>query len=149
MEFTGDQTEMINKTIVEAITGTIMAELTGDWIRDWIRILLEMYPELTGDQAEIDDPNSCPLTDLWCRQYVLKCLDVSNVKTNIQSLNAMYQQLKGMGEEITGEDFMTLILTSLHKSYQPLINMISLQNHATPNAIKPAIIMELILEEFD
>ena len=36
-EFTGDQTEMINKTIVEAITGTTMAmiaELIGDWIRD-------------------------------------------------------------------------------------------------------------------
>ena len=36
-EFTGDQTEMINKTIVEAITGTIMvmiAELTRDWIGD-------------------------------------------------------------------------------------------------------------------
>ena len=36
-EFTSDQTEMINKTIAEAITGTIMVmitELTGDWIRD-------------------------------------------------------------------------------------------------------------------
>ena len=36
-EFTGDQTEMINKTVVEAITGVTMvmiAELTGDWIRD-------------------------------------------------------------------------------------------------------------------
>ena len=36
-EFTGDQMEMINETVVEAITGTIMvmiAELTGDWIRD-------------------------------------------------------------------------------------------------------------------
>ena len=37
MEFTGDQLEMINKTVVEAITGAIMAmiaELTGDWIGD-------------------------------------------------------------------------------------------------------------------
>ena len=36
-EFTGDQLEMINKTVVEAITGAIMVmitELTGDWIRD-------------------------------------------------------------------------------------------------------------------
>ena len=35
MEFTGDQTEMINETNAEAITGAIMemtAELTGDWI---------------------------------------------------------------------------------------------------------------------
>ena len=36
-EFTGDQTEMINETIIEAIAGTIMAmiaELTRDWIGD-------------------------------------------------------------------------------------------------------------------
>ena len=36
-EFTGDQTEMINETVIEAITGEIMAmiaELTGDWIGD-------------------------------------------------------------------------------------------------------------------
>ena len=44
-EFTSDQMEMINETIIEAITGTIVeaitrtimamiAELTGDWIRD-------------------------------------------------------------------------------------------------------------------
>ena len=34
-EFTGDKTEMINKTIAEGIMGEIMAmiaELTGDWI---------------------------------------------------------------------------------------------------------------------
>ena len=37
IEFTGDQMEMINETIAEAITETIMvmiAELTRDWIRD-------------------------------------------------------------------------------------------------------------------
>ena len=36
-EFTGDQMEMINEIITEAIMGAIMemiAELTGDWIRD-------------------------------------------------------------------------------------------------------------------
>ena len=36
-EFTGDQTEMINETVVKAITGGTMvmiAELTGDWIGD-------------------------------------------------------------------------------------------------------------------
>ena len=36
-EFTGDQMEMINETIIEAITGAIIAmitELTGDYIGD-------------------------------------------------------------------------------------------------------------------
>ena len=79
-EFTGDQLEMINEA-VEAITGVIMAmiaELTGDWIRDRIgdqseminemamemtlELIPEMIPELTGDPAEIGDPDGCPLT---------------------------------------------------------------------------------------
>ena len=36
-EFTGDQTEMINETVIEAIMGAIMvmiAKLTRDWIGD-------------------------------------------------------------------------------------------------------------------
>ena len=36
--------------------------------------------------------------DLQHRLYALKCLNNSNVKTHIQLLNAMYQQLKRMGE---------------------------------------------------
>ena len=75
--------------------------------------------------------------------------DNLNVKVQIQSLNAMYQQLKGMGKEISDGDFTTLILTSLPKSYQPLINMISLQNCMSTKPINPSTIMELILEEFD
>ena len=62
----------------------------------------------------------------------------------------MYQQLKGMGEKISESDFTTLILTSLPKSYWPLINTISLQNHAnTSKPLKPSTVMESILEEFD
>ena len=61
----------------------------------------------------------------------------------------MYQQLKGMGEEISDGDFMTLILASLPKSYLPLINMISLQKHGSTKPLKPSTIMELIVEEFN
>ena len=81
---------------------------------------------------------------------MLKCLDHSNVKVHIQLLNTMYQQLKGMGEEISESDFTTLILTPLPKSYRPLINTISLQNRVnTSKPLKPSTVMESILEEFD
>ena len=81
MEFTGDQMEMINETVIEAIMGVIMVmivELTGDWMGDLIgnqleminettmemtsELILEMILELTSDQAEIGDPDGCPLT---------------------------------------------------------------------------------------
>ena len=89
------------------------------------------------------------VVDLQCRLYALNCLNNLNVKVHIQSLNTMYQQLKGMGKEISDGGFTTLILASLPKSYQPLINMISLQNHASTKPLKPSTIMELILEEFN
>ena len=89
------------------------------------------------------------VVDLWHRLYALKCLYDSNVKAHIQSLNAMNQQLKGMGEEIGDSNFTTLILTSLPKFYRPLINTISLQNYVSTKPLEPSTIMESILEEFD
>ena len=51
----------------------------------------------------------------------------------------MYQQLKGICEEISESDFTTLILASLPKSYRPLINTISLQNRVnTSKPLKPS-----------
>ena len=53
-EFTGDQLEMINKTVVEAITGAIMAmiaELTRDDQRDGHGDHLRVDP---GDDPRID-----------------------------------------------------------------------------------------------
>ena len=54
-----------------------------------------------------------------------------------------------MGEKISDGDFTMLILTSLPKSYQPLINMILLQNCASTKPLKSSTIMELILEELN
>ena len=75
--------------------------------------------------------------DLWCRMYVLKCLDEGNVKAHIKTLSSMYGQLKGMGEKIEDSNFMTLILASLPKGYCPLINTISLQNCTFTTPFKP------------
>jgi hypothetical protein len=87
--------------------------------------------------------------DLRRRLYALKCLDDDNVREHVHTLNAMYENLKGMGEWISDADFTTVILGSLPKSYRPLINTISLQSRATPTAVSPQIVMETILEEFD
>ena len=47
-EFTGDQLEMINEMAME---------MTSE-------LIPEMIMELTGDPAEIGDPDGCPLTPL-------------------------------------------------------------------------------------
>ena len=43
-----------------------------------------------------------PLTvimDLQHRMYALKCLDEGNVKTHMETLSSIYEQLKGMGKK--------------------------------------------------
>ena len=77
------------------------------------------------------------IVDLWCKMYVLKCLDEGNVKTHMETLSLMYEQLKGMGENIEDSNFTMLILASLPKGYCSLINTISLQNCASTIPLKP------------
>ena len=77
------------------------------------------------------------IVDLQCRMYALKCLDEGNVKTHMETLSSMYEQLKGMGKKIEDGDFTTLILASLPKGYRPLINTISLQNRTSTTPLKP------------
>ena len=80
------------------------------------------------------------IVDLWCRMYVLICLDEGNVKAHLEALSTMYEQLKGMGEKIEDSDFMILILASLPKGYCSLINMISLQNHTSMTPLEPHVV---------
>ena len=77
------------------------------------------------------------MVDLGHRMYVLKCLDEGNVKAHMETLSTMYGLLKGMGEKIEDSNFMTLILASLLKGYPPMINMSSLQNHASTTPLEP------------
>ena len=69
MEFTGDQLEMINETVVEVITGAIMVmitELTGDQSEMINEMAMEMTSELVSELIPklIGDLDGCPLT-VW------------------------------------------------------------------------------------
>ena len=77
------------------------------------------------------------IVDLQHRMYALKCLDEGSVKTHIETLSSMYEQLKGMGEKIEDGNFTMLILASLPKGYHLLINMISLNDCASMTPLKP------------
>ena len=81
--------------------------------------------------------------------YALKCLDEGNVKAHMETLSSMYEQLKRMGKNIEDRDFTMAILASLSKGYCLLINMISQQNCTSVTPLKPQVVMESILEEFD
>ena len=73
--------------------------------------------------------------DMRCRIYALRCEDKANIRTHIESMKALHEQLNGMGERIADQDFIAVVLASLPKSYQPLINVLSLQNKTSPSSV--------------
>ena len=83
------------------------------------------------------------------RIYALKCEDKANIRTHIESMKALHEQLNGMGERIEDQDFVAVVLALLPKTYWPLIDVISLQNKMAPSSITPQVIIEMDLDEFN
>ena len=87
--------------------------------------------------------------DVRHRIYALKCEDEANVRTHLEAMKALHEQLNGMGEKIEAQEYVAVILASLPKTYRPIINVLSLQSRATPSSITAQVVMETVLDEFD
>jgi gag-polypeptide of LTR copia-type len=48
--------------------------------------------------------------DLWRRMYEMKCEDDSNVRTHLETLMRMQEQLAGMNTPLTNDDLVTVVL---------------------------------------
>ena len=64
--------------------------------------------------------------DLRQRLYQMKCEDDTNVRTHLETMLQIQEQLEGMGNGLKDDELTTVILGSLPKSYRPIINVISL-----------------------
>ena len=67
--------------------------------------------------AKHEDKALAVQIDMRRRIYTLRCEDEVNVRTHIESMKALHEQLNGMGERITDQDFIAVVLASLPKSY--------------------------------
>jgi len=61
----------------------------------------------------------------------------------------MQEQLTGMGGRLTDTDLITVILGSLPKLYQPLINIITMSAMHAKIALEPAKVIKSLLDEFE
>jgi len=61
----------------------------------------------------------------------------------------MQEQLDGMGGGLTDTDLITIILGSLPKSYQPLINAITMSAMHAKITLEPTKVIESLLDKFD
>ena len=89
------------------------------------------------------------MVDIRHHIYELKCEDESQVRTHLETLTKMQEQLAGMGAGLPNNDFITVILGSLPKSYRPLINAISMSATHVKVSLKPNKVIESLLDEFE
>ena len=75
--------------------------------------------------------------DLWHHIYTMKCEDKSQVRTHLESLMQMQEQLKGMAARLADADLVMVILGSLPKSYRSLINTITMSATHLKVDLKP------------
>jgi len=99
--------------------------------------------------AKYENKSLTVKVDLRCRMYEMKCEDETQVRTHLESLSRMQEQLDGMGGRLTDTDLITVILGSLPKSYRPLINAITMSAMHTKVTLEPAKVIESLLDEFD
>jgi len=72
-----------------------------------------------------------------------------NVCMHLKALLWMQEQLAGMEASLTDDDFVTIILGSLLKSYRQLINTISLSSAIAQTQLKPDAVVSSLLDEYE
>jgi gag-polypeptide of LTR copia-type/Zinc knuckle len=87
--------------------------------------------------------------DVRCRMYEMKCEDESNVRTHLESLMSMQEQLAGMNGAFTNDDLVTIILGLLPKSYRPLINAITMSAAHSKATLEPDQIVSTLVDKFE
>jgi hypothetical protein len=61
----------------------------------------------------------------------------------------MQEQLTGMGDAFSDMELVTVILGLLPKSYRPLINTISISARHANIELKPTVVVESLIDEFE
>ena len=87
--------------------------------------------------------------DICHHIYQLKCKDESQVCTHLETLAKMQEQLAGMDAGLDGTDLVTVILGSLLKLYQPLINAISMSATHEQVTLVPNKVIDSLLDKFE
>ena len=79
----------------------------------------------------------------------MKCEDESQVRTHLETLLKMQEQLVGMGSGLPDVDLIMILLGSLPKSYCPLVNAITVSSSHARVVLEPGKVVESLLDEFE
>ena len=78
----------------------------------------------------------------------MKCEDEFNGRTHLETLMRMQEQLAGVNSALTDDNLVTVTLSSLPKSYHPLINVIAMSVMHAKVKLEPAQVIRMLIDEF-
>ena len=87
--------------------------------------------------------------DMWRQMYEMRCKDESNIRTHLETLMSTQEQLAGMNAALTDDDLVTVILSSLPKSYRSLINVIMMSAMHAKVQLEPDHVVGMLIDEFE
>ena len=87
--------------------------------------------------------------DMQRWMYEMRCEDESNIHTHLETLMSTQEQLAGMNAALTNDDLVTVILSSLPKSYRSLINAITMSTTHAKVQLEPDHVVGMLIDEFE
>jgi hypothetical protein len=79
----------------------------------------------------------------------LKCEEDTGVCAHLETMAQMHEELAGMGGAPDPKDYLTILLSSLPKSYGPLLNAITVAASITKMELKADNVITQTTKEYD
>ena len=87
--------------------------------------------------------------DVRCRIHDTRCIKGGDVRAHLDSLLGLQNQLTGMGCALSNDDFVAVILSSLLKSYEFAISVITTSTSLSSQKLTPHGTLQHITQEYD
>ncbi|KDQ06529.1 hypothetical protein BOTBODRAFT_181523 [Botryobasidium botryosum FD-172 SS1] len=101
---------------------------------------------------EFNGRTSATKQDMQRRLHNLKCADNGNVRTHLEQIFTLTEELASMGEAVPDEQLVTIITKSLPPSYNAFLNTLTLMSEIVPNTtfkLDSAKLITFITQEYE
>jgi hypothetical protein len=135
--------------VEEAIIRQAIASIIPDSLFLEVRkkeTALEMWEAVKSQQEK---KSRMVTVNMRHRLQAKKCLEQGDVRTHLNKLLAMHEDLTSMGESISDEDFTTIILGSILLSYDTYIAAIMATSTLLNQTLSPTNLIDAIHDEAD
>ena len=128
--------QLVAGSVPDMVFSQIKAGLKAKEVWDRLRMLYEGRSKLI-------------LVDLQRKLQNMCCGPEDNIHAHFDKLADLKEQLASMGQKITDDNYTTILLGSLPELYEYTMNAITAAADISGKQIAPALVIQLIMDEYD